>query len=94
MILDLTSDHYHDIGVLLSSCSNVISADIPAGLDRISSAIRGSGKADEFLKVNAKDGVEWLKENCPTGAQELQSFLDVHGHRSYKEASTGFSNLF
>lgn len=78
-------DHYYDISVLLSSCSNVISVEIPQTLEKISNLIINSNIKEKFIKINPKDGVNWLRISCPQAGQELDSFLYKHGHRALRE---------
>ena len=82
---DLTAEHYSDIAVLLSSCSDVISAEVPIALREISKLIRDTGRGEEFSKIDSRNVSEWLKENCPKAAESLEKFLKDHGHRSIKE---------
>lgn len=82
---DFTSEHLADIAVLLSSCTNVISTEVPIALGRIAACIRKNGKAEEFSKVEPARATEWLKLNCPVAAEKLQDFFSVHGHRCVQE---------
>ncbi|KAF2905990.1 hypothetical protein ILUMI_00186 [Ignelater luminosus] len=82
---DLTMDHYYDISILLSSCSNVISVEIPQTLEKISNLIIRSDIKEKFIKINPNDGVNWLRISCPQASQELDAFLGKHGHRSLRE---------
>ncbi|KAJ9593843.1 hypothetical protein L9F63_027511, partial [Diploptera punctata] len=60
---ELTADHYHDVGLLLSSCSEIVSAEIPIALEQLltvnSSLVIGS-KAAAFCKVVPSKAFEWL----------------------------------
>ncbi|KMQ84747.1 phosphoenolpyruvate synthase [Lasius niger] len=82
---NFTSDHFADIAVLLSSCSNVISSEVPIVLGKIAACIRKNGKAEEFSKVEPAEAIDWLKSNCPPAAEKLRTFFDVHGHRCVHE---------
>ncbi|XP_012227531.1 rifampicin phosphotransferase-like [Linepithema humile] len=82
---DFTSDHFADIAVLLSSCTNVISTQVPIALGKIATCIRQCGKAEEFSKIEPAKALDWLKSNCPSAAEKLQNFFDVHGHRALQE---------
>ncbi|EZA62576.1 Putative phosphoenolpyruvate synthase [Ooceraea biroi] len=82
---EFTSDHHADIAVLLSSCTNVISTEVPIALGKIAACIRKSGKAEEFSKVKPAEAADWLKLNCPAAAEKLQTFFEVHGHRCIQE---------
>ncbi|XP_043470368.1 uncharacterized protein LOC122503758 [Leptopilina heterotoma] len=82
---DLTVDHFSDIAVLLSSCNNVISAQVPIALRRIANLIRDTGKWEEFAQINTKDVINWLEMNSPHSLELLQEFLKTYGHRNIKE---------
>ncbi|KAL0121697.1 hypothetical protein PUN28_006885 [Cardiocondyla obscurior] len=80
-----TSDHLADIAILLSSCTNVVSTEVPIALGKIAACIKNSGKAEEFKKIEAANVMDWLKLNCPPAMEKLQVFFDVHGHRGIQE---------
>lgn len=82
---NFTSDHLTDIAILLSSCSNVISTEVPIALGKIAACIRKNGKAKEFSKVESAEAIDWLKSNCPPAAEKLRTFFDTHGHRCVHE---------
>jgi hypothetical protein len=82
---DFTSDHLADIAVLLSSCTNVISTEVPIALGKIAACIRKSGKADEFSKIEIAKVMDWLELNCPPALEKLQTFFEMHGHRCVHE---------
>ncbi|XP_070162550.1 rifampicin phosphotransferase-like isoform X2 [Polyergus mexicanus] len=82
---NFTSDHLADIAVLLSSCSNVISTEVPIALGKIAACIRKNGMAEEFSKVESAKAIDWLKSNCPPAAEKLRTFFDTHGHRCVHE---------
>lgn len=37
------------------------------------------------LQIEAKDGVNWLRNNCEAAYSLLKKFIENHGHRSLKE---------
>ncbi|KYQ50675.1 putative phosphoenolpyruvate synthase [Trachymyrmex zeteki] len=82
---NFTSEHLADIAVLLSSCTNVISTEVPIALGKIAACIRRSGKADEFSKLETTKVITWLELNCPPAAEKLQIFFKMHGHRCVHE---------
>ncbi|XP_011867776.1 PREDICTED: uncharacterized protein LOC105561966 [Vollenhovia emeryi] len=82
---EFTSHHLADIAVLLSSCVNVISTEVPIALGKIALCIKKNGKADEFGRVETANAMDWLKLNCPPAMEKLQAFLDTHGHRCVQE---------
>lgn len=80
-----SNDNYTDIGTILSSISNVISAEIPVGLKNLAKSIERYGKIQEFREQKPEDAEQWLKENCPDTYKDLQAFLKKHGHRAISE---------
>ncbi|XP_029168725.1 uncharacterized protein LOC114938804 isoform X2 [Nylanderia fulva] len=82
---DFTSDHLADVAVLFSSCTDVISSEVPIALGNIAACIRKDGKAEEFSKVEPAKAIDWLKSNCPLAAEKLRTFFDMHGHRCVHE---------
>ncbi|XP_077282563.1 rifampicin phosphotransferase-like isoform X1 [Temnothorax americanus] len=82
---DFTSDHLADIAILLSSCNNVISTEVPIALGKIAACIRKSGKAKEFSKIETANVMDWLKLNCPPAMEKLEAFFNTHGHRCVHE---------
>lgn len=82
---DITTDHIADIAILLSSCTDVISTEVPIALGKIAECIRKCGKAEDFVEIEPASAVEWLKTNCPRAAEKLLAFYDMHGHRCVQE---------
>lgn len=76
-----------DIALILSSCTDVESAEIPVMLEETTNFIFNSGKHSEFISIDANEGVDWLKTNCSEAYELLQTFLQRHGHRAYAEVS-------
>lgn len=82
---DITPDHIADIAILLSSCTNVISTEVPIALGKIAACIRKCGKAEDFAKIEPSNAIDWLRSNCPPAAEKLLAFYDMHGHRCVQE---------
>lgn len=80
-------DHYSDCALILSSCEDVVSAEIPVLLEDIALVIQGEGFSESFRNIDPKDGVEYLKNNCNKAYKLLQNFLTLHGHRLLGEVS-------
>ncbi|GJQ79831.1 hypothetical protein Trydic_g23295 [Trypoxylus dichotomus] len=78
-------EHYTDIALLLSTNSSVESVEVPVMLEQITTNIRSSNMAEEFMKIKPEDGMQWLKEKCPKVKGTLDEFLAIHGHRAVKE---------
>lgn len=84
-IADLTVEHYADIALMLGSCKDVESAEVPKLLEEIAIEIFKRGKAEEFVNINLANGLNWLDENCSNAANLVHAFLKRHGHRALKE---------
>ncbi|XP_037037024.1 putative phosphoenolpyruvate synthase [Bradysia coprophila] len=82
---ELTVEHYADIALMLGSCKDVESAEVPKLLEEIAIEIYNRAKANEFINISPLEGIKWLKENCPTASASVQAFLNKHGHRALKE---------
>lgn len=82
---DLTPDHYTDIANLLSSCENVVSADVPLQLEKISKRLIALKLHEEFSKVPSKDGIDWLQKHCPEVKKMFDEFIKTNGHRGLIE---------
>ncbi|CAL7941056.1 unnamed protein product [Xylocopa violacea] len=82
---DLVPEHFSDIAVLLSSCSDVVSAEVVTLLKKIVLYIKKNEKDEEFKKVDPTKAINWLKLNCPMAASELDNLLKSHGHRCIQE---------
>ncbi|KAJ8956354.1 hypothetical protein NQ318_015092 [Aromia moschata] len=82
---ELTTDHYSDYALLLSSCEDVVSAEIPVYLERIAKIIREEGYSEEFCTIKPEFGVTWLRAKCPEAHSVFHEFLQNHGHRSLGE---------
>lgn len=87
---EFTQDYLQDITVLLSSCENAESAEIPILLEEIASALLrcNSSKALEFCEISADNGIAWLTENCITAYSLFELFIERHAHRGFQEVMT------
>ncbi|XP_011496926.1 PREDICTED: uncharacterized protein LOC105361447 [Ceratosolen solmsi marchali] len=82
---DFTMEHYSDIAILLRSCSDVISAQVPIALKKITRTVRESGLSKEFKSVDISEMMNWLLLKCPTAYDQVQQFINIHGHRGIEE---------
>lgn len=90
---ELTQEHYADFAIMLSSCDDVISAEIPVYIEKIAAVIRESFDGDMFCLLNDSEGVEFIKKHKPTN-EIFEEFLIKHGHRSLNEVNILFILLF
>ncbi|XP_003424788.2 putative phosphoenolpyruvate synthase isoform X2 [Nasonia vitripennis] len=82
---ELSMEHYSDIALLLGSCSDVISAQVPVVLKEITRTIRESGVGEQFKSLEPTEAMDWLKVNCPKAHEQVLNFVKVHGHRGIEE---------
>lgn len=82
---DMTVENYADIALMLGSCKDVESAEVPKLLEDIAIEIFKKGKAEEFVNINSKVGQKWLDQYCSSAASLVTAFLLRHGHRALKE---------
>lgn len=89
---EITGDFMKDITVLLSSCENAESAEIPVLLEKIASVLLrcNSSKAHEFCRLSPDKGIKWLTENCITAYTLFESFIERHAHRGFQEVISYF----
>ncbi|XP_076364395.1 rifampicin phosphotransferase-like isoform X2 [Tachypleus tridentatus] len=81
----MTPDTYADIAMLLGSCGELESADVPAALQDLTHSIMGTTNWEEFCKMTPQDAVKWLTFNTGTAGKKFQEFIQKHGHRCVKE---------
>lgn len=82
---DLTAEHHSDIALLVGSCKDVESADVPIRLKEIAVSIFNDKKREEFSVVPSIEGVKWLEINCPRAFRLFEEFLNINYHRALKE---------
>ncbi|XP_044260327.1 putative phosphoenolpyruvate synthase isoform X2 [Tribolium madens] len=82
---DFTIDHYNDIAMLLASCDEVISAEIPNMLANITKILSKNHQSAKFAEIDPNLGRKWLKDNSPEASKIFERFLNTHGHRAMRE---------
>ncbi|XP_014666023.1 PREDICTED: uncharacterized phosphotransferase YvkC-like [Priapulus caudatus] len=81
-----SEDVVSDLAMLLSSCKDVVSADIPSALKKIAHAVIACGKAEFFQGLTSEEAVEWLRSDESGNLKELfNRFIEAHGHRCIRE---------
>ncbi|XP_033626787.1 putative phosphoenolpyruvate synthase isoform X1 [Asterias rubens] len=80
---ELLSTH---ISMLLSSCPNVESAQVPLAMEKIAKAILKEEKSEEFQGMTPDDALDWLQGASGGEAGIVfADFLRCHGHRCIRE---------
>lgn len=84
---EMSQDYLQDVTVLLSSCENAESAEIPILLEEIASTLSrcNSSKAMEFCEISPDQGIAWLTQNCITAYSMFELFIERHAHRGFQE---------
>ncbi|CAG9857640.1 unnamed protein product [Phyllotreta striolata] len=82
---ELTEEHLSDFAAILSSCEDVVSAEVPKYVEEVAGLIKRAGCEGRFLEIEANRGVDWLRENCRPAFDLLEEFLAKHGHRNLGE---------
>uniref|UniRef100_A0A8R1DT91 Phosphoenolpyruvate synthase n=1 Tax=Caenorhabditis japonica TaxID=281687 RepID=A0A8R1DT91_CAEJA len=83
----LSDENISDFANVFSNNSrgDVVSADVPNSLKKLTETIRNEGLGDEFLaSSNDTDALDVIKKGSKSSA-ELRKFLEMHGHRGPKE---------
>jgi hypothetical protein len=71
-----------DFNLLISSCNEVISAEVPNNLREIAKSIRDK---HSFKQMSDEKAMKTLMEGTDESSQKFKQFLDKHGHRGYRE---------
>ncbi|XP_059175939.1 uncharacterized phosphotransferase YvkC-like [Physella acuta] len=82
-----TSDHYGDIALLLSSCEDVYSAEVPHSMALIAKEIdkKGDKFVQLFMETPDKECLRMLNRH-PEVWIPIDKFLKRHGHRCLRES--------
>ncbi|GFO47324.1 phosphoenolpyruvate synthase [Plakobranchus ocellatus] len=82
-----TTQHYGDMALLLSQCSDVYSAEVPHAIENIACAIAQAGpkQVENFLATPDKECLGFLSSH-PGILKMVEDFLDRHGHRCLRES--------
>ncbi|RWS16195.1 Cleft lip and palate transmembrane protein 1-like protein [Dinothrombium tinctorium] len=75
-------DVFHDFGKILSSCTGILSAEVPKMLRDIAQSIENY---DEFSKMNDEDALKFLLSEENEASKKFICFLKRHGYRGLRE---------
>lgn len=67
---------------MISSCNEVISAEVPNALREIAKSIKDK---DQFRQLSDEKALKELKNGSDEASKKFKAFLDKHGHRGYRE---------
>lgn len=71
---------------MLSSCSNVESAEIPSQLRELA-AIIAEEDSEYFCIASPSEALNWIQTESAASAK-FRTFLQAHGHRSIREVNS------
>ncbi|XP_014672894.1 PREDICTED: putative phosphoenolpyruvate synthase isoform X1 [Priapulus caudatus] len=82
-----TNEVLSDVAMLLSTCPDVLSANVPAALRTMALEVLNTGKADFFQSLSPEAAAEWLRSNESEKLKKLyDEFIEIHGHRCVRES--------
>ncbi|XP_054166949.1 putative phosphoenolpyruvate synthase [Oppia nitens] len=71
-----------DFNLMISSCDNVISAEVPNSLREIAKAIKNK---QQFRQLTDEEALQVLRNGNDEASKKFEKFLEIHGHRGYRE---------
>ena len=72
-----------DFNLLISSCTDVISAEVPNNLREIAKSIKNK---ESFRQLSDEEALQVLIKGTDESSAKFKQFLERHGHRGYREA--------
>ncbi|GAB6028777.1 hypothetical protein CHUAL_004592 [Chamberlinius hualienensis] len=84
---EFTDVHLSDLANLLGNCSNVVSADVPAAIDKLSETLNALPKEtkEHLQKLKTEEVLHWLRNDIGKAGKEFADFMKIHGHRGFRE---------
>ncbi|GIY05870.1 phosphoenolpyruvate synthase, partial [Caerostris extrusa] len=79
------NDVYNDFAKLLSTTTNVESANVPASMQEVADQIVKDVGCEKFKSMTAEEALEWLKTTNQLSGCKFRQFLKRHGHRCIME---------
>ncbi|XP_054166988.1 prodigiosin synthesizing transferase PigC-like [Oppia nitens] len=71
-----------DFNLMISSCNEVISAEVPNHLREIAKSIKDK---EQFKTLSDEEALKVLIEGSDSASKKFKDFLEKHGHRGYRE---------
>ncbi|OQR76426.1 putative phosphoenolpyruvate synthase-like [Tropilaelaps mercedesae] len=75
---------FSDFAKVVSSCNNLVSADVPLSLEKIANQAK-KDYGEDFKTLSPKEALETLKNGGTETAKLFAEFLQEHGHRCINE---------
>ncbi|GIY98397.1 phosphoenolpyruvate synthase, partial [Caerostris extrusa] len=82
---EINANVYSDFARLLTTSSEVESADVPAAMERLAFYIYKDMKPEEFKSMKTEEALQWLETSSTTAGKKYREFLVKHGHRCLRE---------
>ncbi|KAF8792171.1 putative phosphoenolpyruvate synthase like protein [Argiope bruennichi] len=82
---EINADVYSDFSQLLTTSSEVESADVPAAMEKLAYFIFKEKKPEEFKSMKTEEALRWLETTQTTAGEKYRDFLEKHGHRCLRE---------
>ncbi|GFS84693.1 putative phosphoenolpyruvate synthase [Trichonephila clavipes] len=82
---EINADVYSDFSHLLTTSSDVESADVPAAIERLAFFIFQDIKPEDFKKMSVNEALTWLETSSSNAGEKYREFLQRHGHRCLRE---------
>ncbi|XP_054718453.1 putative phosphoenolpyruvate synthase [Uloborus diversus] len=76
---------YKDFSTLVTTSSDVESADVPAAIQSLAYHVSQAIKPEDFKKMDTEKALQWLKVSTSSAGEKFRDFLTKHGHRCVKE---------
>ncbi|XP_014664358.1 PREDICTED: putative phosphoenolpyruvate synthase isoform X2 [Priapulus caudatus] len=84
---NVSSSSMSDVAMLLSTCPDVLSADVPSALRSMARAVINNGRAPFFHSLMPETAVQWLRSDASGELKQMfDQFMNAHGHRCVREA--------
>ncbi|XP_042911551.1 rifampicin phosphotransferase-like [Parasteatoda tepidariorum] len=79
------TDVYSDFGRILSSSSQIESADVPSSVQRVANQVVKDLSPEKFKAMSLEEAEKWLNTSNTTSSKMYCEFIERHGHRCLKE---------
>ncbi|KAE9556616.1 hypothetical protein FO519_000022 [Halicephalobus sp. NKZ332] len=84
---DLSPEVLADIATIYAENPlELVSADVPKAMRKLAKTIIENGHLEGFLEIeNPKNAVEYLRNQKDSTGEEINRFMEIHGHRGINE---------
>ena len=84
---DMSVENLADMALILSECTNVISAQVPVAIHNLAKQIAESDFKEQFLNMPTEECSSFLKNSSIEKLKsDYKAFMEEHGHRGIREA--------